>query len=89
MFAPPAGVDEGPVTGTDSDAVGAYLREVRAFDGELSEEMVFEQRHFVDRPGRFRVRPGTDSISIGGRSVTALDGSNVVPAAEEADILEA
>ena len=50
MFAPAAGVDEDPVTGTTSGAVGAYLREVRAFDGELPEEMVFEQRHFVDRP---------------------------------------
>jgi PhzF family phenazine biosynthesis protein len=33
MFAPAAGVDEDPVTGTASGAAGAYLREVRAFDG--------------------------------------------------------
>ena len=89
MFAPAAGVDEDPVTGTASGAVGAYLREVRAFDGELPEEMVFEQGHFVDRPGQVRVRAQSDPVAVGGRAVTALDGSVVVPDAADDDIIEA
>ncbi|WP_178916287.1 PhzF family phenazine biosynthesis protein [Natronomonas gomsonensis] len=89
MFAPAAGVDEDPVTGTASGAVGAYLREVRAFDGELPEEMVFEQGHFIDRPGRVRVQARADPVSVGGRAVTALDGSVVVPEYEADDIIEA
>jgi PhzF family phenazine biosynthesis protein len=89
MFAPSAGVNEDPVTGTASGAVGAYLREVRAFDGELPSEMVFEQGHFVDRPGRVRVRAESDPVAVGGRAVTALDGEVVVPDAEDDEIIEA
>jgi trans-2,3-dihydro-3-hydroxyanthranilate isomerase len=89
MFAPAAGVDEDPVTGTASGAVGAYLREVEAFDGELPEEIVFEQGHFIDRPGRVRVRARADPVSVGGRAVTAMDGSIVVPEFEDDDIIEA
>jgi len=88
MFAPGAGVPEDPVTGTASGAAGAYLREVSAFDGELPDEMTFEQGHFVDRPGRVRVRVG-DSVRVGGDAVTALDGSLSVPDADEDEILEA
>jgi PhzF family phenazine biosynthesis protein len=89
MFAPGAGVDEDPVTGTASGAVGAYLREVEAFDGELPEEMVFEQGHFVDRPGQVRVRARADPVTVGGAAVTALDGSIVIPDAGDDDIIEA
>jgi PhzF family phenazine biosynthesis protein len=108
MFAPGAGVYEDPVTGTASGAVGAYLREVEAFDSgadsapeessgeqgdprdsELPEEMIFEQGHFVDRPGHVRVRARSDPVDVGGRAVTALDGSIVVPAAEDDEIIEA
>jgi PhzF family phenazine biosynthesis protein len=89
MFAPGAGVDEDPVTGTASGAVGAYLRELEVFDGELPEEMTFEQGHFVDRPGLVRVRASADPVEVGGRAVTALDGSVVVPAPDDDDIVEA
>lgn len=108
MFAPGAGVDEDPVTGTASGAVGAYLRDVGAFDdgvpggpdrasedgrepraGDLPEEMVFEQGHFVGRPGRVRVRARADPVAVGGRAVTALDGSLVVPEFDTDDIIEA
>ena len=89
MFAPGAGVDEDPVTGTASGAVGAYLRDVEAFDGDLPEEMTFEQGHFLDRPGHVRVRAREDPVEVGGRAVTALDGSIVVPEAETDDIIEA
>ncbi|MFT4883797.1 MAG: trans-2,3-dihydro-3-hydroxyanthranilate isomerase [Natronomonas sp.] len=89
MFAPAAGIDEDPVTGTASGAAGAYLREFRAFDGEFPDEMVFEQGHFLDRPGKVRVRARSDPVAVGGRAVTAFDGSIVVPEFDEDDIIEA
>jgi PhzF family phenazine biosynthesis protein len=88
MFAPGAGVPEDPVTGTASGACGAYLRAVDAFDGEVPEEMVFEQGHFVDRPGSVRVRVG-EAVRVGGDAVVSLDGSLAVPEADEDEILEA
>ncbi|WP_135826519.1 PhzF family phenazine biosynthesis protein [Halorussus ruber] len=90
MFAPAAGVPEDPVTGTASGATGAYLREFEAFDDEgVPEEMVFEQGHFVDRPGYVRVRVG-DEVRVGGQAATALDGELRVPEADEDDdIIEA
>jgi trans-2,3-dihydro-3-hydroxyanthranilate isomerase len=51
--------------------------------------MVFEQGHFLDRPGRVRVRARSDPVTVGGRAVTALDGSLVVPEFDEDDIIEA
>ncbi len=89
MFAPAIGVDEDPVTGTASGAVGAYLRDVDAFEGELPEELIFEQGHFVDRPGRVRVRAGIDPVSIGGRAVTAFDGTIAVPDFGDDEIIDA
>lgn len=89
MFAPEAGIDEDPVTGTASGTVGAYLRDVDAFEGELPEEMSFEQGHFLDRPGRVRVRARTDPVSVGGRAVTAFDGTITVPDLGGEDIIEA
>ncbi|WP_135851961.1 PhzF family phenazine biosynthesis protein [Halorussus salinus] len=90
MFAPAAGVPEDPVTGTASGATGAYLREFEAFDGEgLPDEMVFEQGHFVDRPGHVRVRVG-DEVRVGGRAASALDGELRVPEMDDGDdIIEA
>ena len=88
MFAPAAGVPEDPVTGTASGATGAYLRKYEAFDGEFPDEMVFEQGHFVDRPGRVRVRIG-EEVRVGGRAATALDGELRVPAVEDDDIIDA
>ena len=87
MFAPLAGVPEDPVTGTASGAVGAYLDAFGAFK-TLPEEMAFEQGHFVDRPGRVRVRIG-ESVRVGGRAVRSLDGRLRVPPAESDDIVEA
>lgn len=85
MFAPLAGVPEDPVTGTASGAVGAYLREFGAID-EM--EMVFEQGHFIDRPGRIRVRID-ETVRVGGRAAVALDGSLSVPDIEDEELIEA
>ena len=87
-FAPSLGIPEDPVTGTAAGACGAYLRAVGAFDGELPEELIFEQGHFLDRPGRVRVRVGAD-VRVGGRAVTSLDGRITVPPADDDEILEA
>jgi PhzF family phenazine biosynthesis protein len=88
MFAPGAGVPEDPVTGTASGAVSAYLDRFGAFDDDMPEELRLEQGHYVDRPGRVRVRL-EDAVRVGGRGVTVLDGSIVVPEDDEDEILEA
>lgn len=88
MFGPAVGVDEDPVTGTASGAVAAYLREFEAFDGEFPEEMLFEQGHFIDRPGTVRVRARADPVAIGGRAVTAVDGTVSVPDVGTDEIIE-
>ncbi|MFB6091146.1 MAG: PhzF family phenazine biosynthesis protein [Halobellus sp.] len=86
-FAPSLGIREDPVTGTAAGACGAYLREVGAFD-DFPDEMVFEQGHFLDRPGRIRVEAKTD-VRVGGRGVTSFEGRLAVPDDEDDDILEA
>jgi len=88
MFAPGAGVPEDPVTGTASGAVSAYLDRFGAFDDDLPEECRLEQGHYIDRPGTVRVRLD-DGVRVGGRGVTVLDGSLVVPEDDEDTILEA
>lgn len=88
MFAPGAGVPEDPVTGTASGAVSAYLDHFGAFDDDLPEELRLEQGHYVDRPGLVRARVD-GAVQVGGRGVTVLDGSMVVPADEDDEILEA
>ena len=85
MWAPSAGVPEDPVTGTASGAVGAYLRAFDAFDA-MPEEMVFEQGHFVDRPGRVSVRIG-EAIRGGGHATTALDGDLAIPEVDEGEVI--
>jgi PhzF family phenazine biosynthesis protein len=89
-WVPGVGVDEDPVTGTASGAVGAYLEHFDAFDDDTPEEMVFEQGHFVDRPGRVRVRAADGGApAVGGTAVETLDGDLALPEADEDDILEA
>ncbi|WP_265110387.1 PhzF family phenazine biosynthesis protein [Halosolutus halophilus] len=88
MFAPGAGVPEDPVTGTASGAAGAYLDRFGAFDDDFPDELRLEQGHYVDRPGIVRVRVGS-AVQVGGRGVTVLDGSILVPEDEDDEILEA
>jgi PhzF family phenazine biosynthesis protein len=92
MFAPGAGVDEDPVTGTASGACGAYLDTYEAFD-ELPDDLRFEQGHFVDRGGIVRVDVGVDDrgrkqVRVGGEAAVALDGTLTVPPADEDEIIE-
>ena len=89
-WVPGLGIDEDPVTGTASGAAGAYLEHFDAFDDDTPEEMVFEQGHFVDRPGTVRVRAvGGGAPTVGGTAVETLDGDLAVPEADDDDILEA
>jgi trans-2,3-dihydro-3-hydroxyanthranilate isomerase len=86
-FVPGAGVPEDPVTGTASGATGGYLRTVDAFDA-LPEEMLFEQGHFLDRPGQVRVR-ARDEIRVGGTAVVSLEGRLGIPADDTEEIVDA
>ncbi|WP_313691000.1 PhzF family phenazine biosynthesis protein [Halorarum halobium] len=105
-FAPGIGILEDPVTGTASGACGAYLDHFAAFTGgsnEISErasgddpesgtpeEMLFEQGHYVDRPGTVSVRAaGGGPPSIGGDAVTSFTGQLRVPPSDDDDIIEA
>lgn len=87
MWGPAVGVDEDPVTGTASGAAGGYLRHVGAFE-TLPDEMVFEQGHFIDRPGRVRVKVG-ETVQVGGRAVVSVDGTLTVPELGDDEIIEA
>ncbi|MFB6128342.1 MAG: PhzF family phenazine biosynthesis protein, partial [Halorhabdus sp.] len=84
LFAPGVGVDEDPVTGTASGAVGAYLDRF----GEIDASTIrCEQGDFLDRPGRVRVRVD-DGVFVGGQAVTTLTGEIAVPDVENGDIIE-
>ncbi|WP_436926540.1 PhzF family phenazine biosynthesis protein [Halosimplex amylolyticum] len=91
-FVPLAGISEDPVTGTASGAVGSYLRYQGALDE--ADPLVFEQGHFLDRPGRVLVdtregEEGETAPRVGGRAVTTLDGDVVIPESDGDDIIEA
>lgn len=74
-FAPAVGVPEDPVTGTASGAVGGYLREVGAFDGDFPAEVRCEQGHFLDRPGYVGVRVEASDAADGDDQNVAADGA--------------
>jgi len=93
MFAPGAGVDEDPVTGTASGACGAYLDSYEAFDS-MPDDLRFEQGHFVDRGGIAHVDIGVDDrgrrqVRVGGEATVALDGTLQTPDIEDDEIIEA
>jgi trans-2,3-dihydro-3-hydroxyanthranilate isomerase len=83
-FAPLAGIPEDPVTGTASGAVAAYLRNEGALDD--ADPLVFEQGHFLDRPGRVLVRTGFPSETDGdqGGEATAASTTGDAEAALDA-----
>lgn len=54
------------------------------------EEMVFEQGHYLDRPGRVRVRAsGSEAPTVGGTAVTSFEGQIRVPDEDDDEIIEA
>jgi PhzF family phenazine biosynthesis protein len=80
-FAPAAGVDEDPVTGTANGALGAYLVKNRLVPLTLSEvKMTFEQGNRLRRKGILTIqishRDGMVSeVWVGGEAVTMLEGT--------------
>jgi PhzF family phenazine biosynthesis protein len=72
-FAPLLGIAEDPVTGTASGAVAAYLRHHGALD--QPDPLVFEQGHFLDRPGQVLVRTGHGDSSRDEDDETETDGA--------------
>ncbi|UIP01181.1 PhzF family phenazine biosynthesis protein [Halobaculum sp. CBA1158] len=72
--------------GDASDAPGTPAGPADADD--TPEEMVFEQGHYVDRPGRVRVRATGDRPTVGGDAVTSFAGSVRVPESEDDEIIE-
>jgi PhzF family phenazine biosynthesis protein len=86
-FCPGVGISEDPVTGTASGAVGAYLRQMGAFT-DFPDELVCEQGHYLDRPGRVHVQVDGETVRVGGQSTVAIDGRLRVPEHEADDILE-
>jgi trans-2,3-dihydro-3-hydroxyanthranilate isomerase len=80
-FAPAAGVDEDPVTGTANGALGAYLVKKRVVPLTFPEvKMTFEQGNRLRRKGILTIqvshRDGKVSeVWVGGEAVTVLEGT--------------
>lgn len=74
-------------TGEAEACAAAAIRRYGALDHDR-DVLRFEAGDLLDRPARIDVRTG-DEFAVGGRSVTVLTGSVVVPPAEEGgDIIE-
>jgi PhzF family phenazine biosynthesis protein len=86
FFGPALGIDEDPVTGTASGAIAGYLRHVEAFS-PMPEELVCEQGHYLDRPGRVRVRLD-EPVTVGGQAALAFDGELTIPDLAADEIIE-
>ena len=72
-FAPAHGVPEDPVCGSGNLSVAAYLRHNN--DRRFGEAYVARQGMQLGRDGRVSVRIASDSLLIGGRAVTCVEGS--------------
>jgi len=79
---------EEPVSAAASGACAAFVRRYGALD-ETIEQITVEGGHFRDRPGTVSVDTDGTEVWVGGRGVTALDGTVTVPAVDDDDIIEA
>jgi PhzF family phenazine biosynthesis protein len=79
---------EEPVTAAASGACAAFVRRYGALDDTV-EQIIAEGGHFRDRPGTLSVDTDGTEVWVGGRGVTALDGTVTVPAGDDDDIIEA
>ncbi|MHB9288460.1 PhzF family phenazine biosynthesis protein [Halobacteriales archaeon Cl-PHB] len=82
----PPGEAAAPGPGLGAACCGAHLRRHGVFDHDR-DEIGVEAGDFRDRPTRLRV--DLADHRVGGRSVTVLDGTVVVPDPETDDIIEA
>ena len=81
----------GGATTADGESGTTTATDVSAETGTPA-EMVFEQGHYLDRPGRVRVRVGAGddgAPAVGGRATTTFDGEVRVPENDDDEILEA
>ncbi len=80
-FAPAAGVDEDPVTGTANGALGAYLVKNQLVPLTLPQvKMTFEQGNRLKRKGILTLRVShrdgkVSEVWVGGEAVTVLEGT--------------
>lgn len=70
-------------SGEAAACAAAVVRRYGAMDHER-EVLRFEAGDLLDRPARLSVRTG-DAYAVGGRAITVLEGTIVVPPAEEGD----
>jgi PhzF family phenazine biosynthesis protein len=82
------GRTEEPVSAAASGACAAFVRRYGALDDTV-EQVIAEGGHFRDRPGTVSVDTDGSEVWVGGRGVTALDGTVTVPAVDDDDIIEA
>jgi PhzF family phenazine biosynthesis protein len=79
---------EEPVTAAASGACAAFVRRYGALDDTI-EQITVEGGHFRERPGIVSVDTDGSKVWVGGRGVTALDGTVTVPPVDDDDIIEA
>jgi len=70
-FAPAHGIPEDPVCGSGNICVAACLRHLKKYNGSY----VARQGMQMGRDGRVHMRVAEDSIDLGGRAVTCVEGS--------------
>jgi PhzF family phenazine biosynthesis protein len=83
-FAPSVGIDEDPVSGAASAAVGAFLVNNRLIPVEETTRLIIEQGHAIQRPGIVYVHIHTYKnqilkVTFGGQGVIAFDGRIKLP----------
>ncbi|MFC3957041.1 PhzF family phenazine biosynthesis protein [Halovivax cerinus] len=81
------GAFSGGSTGTITAGAGGDTSVAVSIDESEPTELVMEQGHYVDRPGRVRVRVDGD-VRVGGQGVVSLTGEVVVPPVDDDDIIE-
>ena len=82
FFAPEAGVNEDPATGSAAGALGAYLAAHGIFGTKSPVSFVIEQGSEIQRPSRIVVTvqqaDGAPVVKVGGSAVTVLNGEIVL-----------
>lgn len=90
-FVPPASAVPMRTRGLETPALPAVAGALvsQLFERGIIEDATtsVEQGHFIDRPGRIHVETGS-GLRVGGHTVTSLDGTVTVPAADDDDIIE-
>lgn len=87
FFAPTVGINEDPVTGSANGPLGVYLYEQGVLDDRVSGDsisIIGEQGDVISRKGRVTIQLAlrgktVQSVMVGGRAITTLDGEMIVP----------